>query len=104
MRLTSVLFLLVTPRVTEAFIVPKSTASVTCTLGAVTEPPPIDCGCETVVYSGDPSEIAKNINIRERIRSEKFFRLNGESVIMDELIGTPSQGETAVVVMMRSLG
>ena len=64
-----------------------------------------DCGCaDVVMYAGDPSDRAKDINARQAIRNTKIYRVSGEAVLMDELLGEPDTSGVSIVVFMRSLG
>jgi len=63
-----------------------------------------DCGCQETLFSGKPSEVAKNLNAREAIRKQKIFSVSGEDLRIDDLIGTPADGKTSIVVFLRSLG
>jgi hypothetical protein len=66
-----------------------------------------DCGSgDATIFSGDPPQLAKEMDIRERIRSESFLRVNGEAVRMDDLIGSPNSehSQRSIVVCLRSLG
>lgn len=67
-----------------------------------------ECGCASdVVFSGEPSLKAKGLDLREAIRRDSVFDLNGNSVNFDDLIGEPGTktGESvAVAVFLRSLG
>lgn len=57
------------------------------------------------IFSGEPTARAKRINIRELIRTKNIQSVNGDSVNVDDLIGTPSDaGKTSIVVFLRSLG
>jgi hypothetical protein len=60
-----------------------------------------DCGCGPEILSGDVPENARTLKTREALRSANVFRVSGESVSMDELIG---DSQLSVVVFMRSLG
>jgi hypothetical protein len=62
-----------------------------------------DCACKTS-FSGSPSEIARKSNPREVIRSDTLFKLSGEAVKIDDLIGEPSSDQVSIVVFLRSLG
>jgi hypothetical protein len=72
-------------------------ASVPSSLFSSTE----DCGCGPEILSGDVPENARTLNARQALRSANVFRVSGESVSMDELIG---DNQLSVVVFMRSLG
>jgi hypothetical protein len=63
-----------------------------------------DCGCQDTIFSGKPSEFARNTNHREDIRKHTFLSVNRDSVSMDDLIGSPSEEQISVVVFLRSLG
>ena len=61
-----------------------------------------DCGCTQ--FSGKPSEKAQLLNARQAVRSSTFYTVNGQPTTMDDLIGPPENGQTSVVVLLRSLG
>jgi hypothetical protein len=61
-----------------------------------------DCGCTQ--FSGKPSEKAQSLNARQAVRSSTFYTVNGQPTTMDDLIGPPENGQTSVVVFLRSLG
>jgi hypothetical protein len=63
-----------------------------------------DCGCQDTLYSGKPSEIARQLNPREVIRKPSFLSVDGDKIYMDDLIGQPSEEQISVVVLLRSLG
>jgi len=64
-----------------------------------------DCGCPTpVAFSGKPPEQARMLNHREAIRKDVIYSVFGESVTMDELIGSPASEQVSIVVFLRSLG
>jgi hypothetical protein len=63
-----------------------------------------DCGCQDTLYSGKPSEIARQLNPREAIRKHSFLSVDGDQVHMDDLIGQPSEEKISVLVLLRSLG
>ena len=66
-----------------------------------------DCGCNgDTTFSGEPSDrVRKDINLRQAIRSSSLFRVSGDEVTMDELIGEPNaMKKPAIVVFLRSLG
>jgi hypothetical protein len=63
-----------------------------------------DCGCAEVMFAGDPSNNAKNINARQVIRNTPFCRVSGEPVCMDDLLGEPETSGVSIVVFLRSLG
>lgn len=61
----------------------------------------IDCGCGPTIFSGKPSDMARNLNPREAIRSGSIFNLDAEEIRMDDLLG---KSPVSIVVFMRSLG
>jgi hypothetical protein len=63
-----------------------------------------DCGCADVMFAGDPSDRAKGLDARQAIRNTNFYRVSGEPVLMDELLGEPEISGVSIVVFMRSLG
>jgi hypothetical protein len=63
-----------------------------------------DCGCADVMFAGDPSDRAKGIDARQAIRNTKIYRVSGEPVLMDDLLGEPVSSGLSIVVFMRSLG
>lgn len=58
----------------------------------------------TTTFEGKPTERAMNMDLREQVRKGSFFNVNGDSVTIDELIGTPSESGVSIVVFLRSLG
>lgn len=66
----------------------------------------VDCGCgaEPTLYSGKPSSAATLLNLRQAIRGQSIFSVSGDEVSMDVLIGNPEDGQTSIVVFLRSLG
>lgn len=99
----------------DAFILPFSASSLAAR-PVVSRPIPStashsssvdDCGSgDATIFSGDPPQLAKEMDIRERIRAESFLRVNGEAVRMDDLIGSPNSehSQRSIVVCLRSLG
>jgi hypothetical protein len=63
-----------------------------------------DCGCADVMFAGDPSDRAKSIDARQALRNTKIYRVSGEPVLMDDLLGEPETNGVSIVVFMRSLG
>jgi len=65
-----------------------------------------DCGCsDTVVFEGEPSDRARNLNAREAVRSHPLYDADGQKIVMDDLIGPPDKkGKPSIVVFLRSLG
>jgi hypothetical protein len=63
-----------------------------------------DCGCADVMFAGDPSDRAKGLDARQAIRNTKIYRVSGEPVLMDDLLGEPDTSGVSIVVFMRSLG
>jgi hypothetical protein len=63
-----------------------------------------DCGCADVIFGGDPSDRAKGIDARQAIRNSNIYRVSGEPVLMDDLLGEPETSGVSIVVFMRSLG
>mmetsp|Transcript_422 Transcript_422/g.603 ORF Transcript_422/g.603 Transcript_422/m.603 type:complete len:110 (-) Transcript_422:561-890(-) len=59
-----------------------------------------DCGCATTNFSGNPSNKAKSINVREAMRGTPFYTVNGDRTQMDDVLGK----RVSVVVFLRSLG
>jgi hypothetical protein len=57
-----------------------------------------------VIYSGDPSDRSKSIDARQSVRKSNFYRVSGEPVLMDDLLGEPETSGVSVVVFLRSLG
>jgi hypothetical protein len=63
-----------------------------------------DCGCADIMFAGDPSDRAKGLDARQAIRNTKIYRVSGEPVLLDELLGEPETSGVSIVVFMRSLG
>jgi hypothetical protein len=63
-----------------------------------------DCGCEKVVFSGKPSDAARDLDPRQAIVGSYVLSVNGDEVKIDDLIGYPSKNRVSVVVFLRSLG
>jgi hypothetical protein len=64
-----------------------------------------DCRCADVMFAGDPSDRAKGMDARQAIRNSNIYRVSGEPVLMDDLLGAPeSKSGVSIVVFMRSLG
>lgn len=63
-----------------------------------------DCGCADVQYAGEPSDRAKSLDARQAIRKGAFYRVSGEPVDMDELLGEPQESGVSICVFLRSLG
>lgn len=65
-----------------------------------------DCGCGgPEILSGDVPEQRKSQNPRLAMRKASVYRVSGESVSMDELIGgNGTEDKLSVVVFLRSLG
>jgi hypothetical protein len=63
-----------------------------------------DCGCEQVVFSGKPSDAARDLDARQAIVGSSVLSVNRDEVKMDDLIGAPSKNRVSVVVFLRSLG
>mmetsp|Transcript_24114 Transcript_24114/g.66852 ORF Transcript_24114/g.66852 Transcript_24114/m.66852 type:complete len:112 (+) Transcript_24114:85-420(+) len=61
----------------------------------------IDCGCAPTVFSGKPSDIARDVNPRQAICTESIFSLESEEIQMDDLLG---KSPVSIVVLLRSLG
>lgn len=63
-----------------------------------------DCGCADVMFAGEPSDRAKGLDARQAIRNTKIYRVSGEPVLMDDLLGEPETSGVSIVVFLRSLG
>jgi hypothetical protein len=63
-----------------------------------------DCGCEQVLFSGKPSDAARDLDARQAIVGSSVLSVNRDEVKMDDLIGAPSKNRVSVVVFLRSLG
>lgn len=63
-----------------------------------------DCGCEQVVFSGKPSDVARDLDARQAIVGSSVLSVNRDEVKIDDLIGAPSKNRVSVVVFLRSLG
>jgi len=63
-----------------------------------------DCGCEQVLFSGKPSDAARDLDARQAIVGSSVLSVNRDEVKMDDLIGAPSKNGVSVVVFLRSLG
>jgi len=69
-----------------------------------------DCGCDTTttrtptIFSGNPSNTAKSLNIQQAIRNGSIFNLNGEEVTMNGLLGRNNDNNLSIVIFLRSLG
>lgn len=60
-----------------------------------------DCGCAAPIYSGEPSNMAKSMDIRKALTEPTIYNLNGDPVQLKNVI--PTKG-TSIVVVLRSLG
>jgi hypothetical protein len=63
----------------------------------------MDCGCGKTIYSGKPSDDARNVDPRSVIGSLPIFSVHGESTSVNDQLGMMYQG-TSIVVLLRSLG
>ena len=64
-----------------------------------------DCGCAPTIFSGKPSDVARNSNPRQAIRNGSIFSLDSEEVRMDDLLENKNVGSPlSIVVFLRSLG
>jgi len=69
-----------------------------------------DCGCDTTntrtrtIFSGNPSNTAKSLNIRQAIRNGSIYDLYGKEVTMNSLLGRKDDNNLSIVIFLRSLG
>ena len=67
-------------------------------------PPSLSLAAATI-FEGEPTERAKStIDQRQVIRTLPVTSIQGDKVNFDDLIGTPQEGQTSIVVFLRSLG
>jgi hypothetical protein len=59
---------------------------------------------DVVMYAGEPSDRAKDLDARQAIRNTEIYRVSGEPVLMDDLLGEPDTSGVSIVVFLRSLG
>jgi hypothetical protein len=59
-----------------------------------------DCGCNDVVFAGEPSDRAKSLDARQAIRNVPFKTVDGETVTFDQI----SSKDVVITVLLRSLG
>ena len=64
-----------------------------------------DCGCAPTIFSGNPSDVAKNSNPRQAIRNGLIFSLDSKEIRMDDLLENKNvRSPVSIVVFLRSLG